>query len=123
MIGIFLCSPSQKELPLIDYYSETNPLVLDFPYDIQGYIKYFNDNFNKAIVDYQYSLDSLAQAYNLIELYTQLNYVDCGGPAPVVGHQIVQSPVHIPDSNEISFLNARTATDAYCISYEYKNHL
>ncbi len=110
MIGIFLCSPSQKELPLIDYYSETNPIVLDFPYDIQGYIKYFNDNFNKAIVDYQFSLDSLAQAYNLIELYTQLNYVDCG-PAPIIGHQIAQTPVHIPDSNEITFLNARTATD------------
>ncbi len=79
MLGIFLCNESTLEQSLIDYYPETNPIKLDFPYDIQGYIKYFEDDFNQEVVDYQYSLDSLAQVYNLIDLYTQLNFIDCHG--------------------------------------------
>ena len=79
MLGVFMCNQTSKELPVTDFFPETNILKLDLPYEIQGYIKYFEDNFNKQIVDYQYSLDSLAQVYNLMELYTQLNYIDCHG--------------------------------------------
>ena len=111
MVGIFMCSPTNKELSLVDYYPESNSVVLDFPYDIQGYIKYFDDDFNKAIVDYQYSLDSLAEAYNLMQLYTQLNYIDCHAPSPVVGHHSLDSYTHVADSNETNFLSAMSAFD------------
>ena len=99
MMGIFLCSPTQKELPLVDYFPETNTIALDFPYDLQGYIKYFDDFFNKQVVDYQYSLDSLAQVYDLMELYTQLNFVDCHGSI-VSDHHSIERVKQIKDPNQ-----------------------
>lgn len=76
-MGLFMCKQNDKELPLVDFYQETNASTLDPQYDEQSFIKYFDDDINKTIVDYQFSLDSLAQLYNLLEVYTQLNYTDC----------------------------------------------
>lgn len=75
--GIFLCRRTDKEVPLVDFYNENNFEKLETVYNEQGFIKYYNDGINKEVVDIQFSLDSLAQAYDLMELYTQLNYVDC----------------------------------------------
>ncbi len=41
-----------------------------------------DDKVNPEVVDYwQFRLDSLAQVYDMVELYTQLNFVDCNSPA------------------------------------------
>lgn len=102
MLGVFMCNPTSKELPLIDYYPESNVVKLDFPYDIQGYIKYFDDDFNKQIVDYQYSFDSLAQVYNLMDLYTQLNYINCHGSPFTDRDNLVQArKVHNDEDRNI----------------------
>ena len=75
--GIFLCRETGKELPLVDYYPENNYQKLETIFNEQGFIKYFNDGINPEVWDYQFSLDSLGQAYDLMELYTQIHYVDC----------------------------------------------
>lgn len=81
MKGIFLTNTTQHELPSTDFYPETDTNKLDIPYGLQGYIKYFEDGINHTVVDQQFNLDSIAQVYNLMSFYTQLNYVDCGiGP-------------------------------------------
>ena len=75
--GIFLCRETLKELSAVDYYPENNYQKLETVFNEQGFIKYFEDGINPEVWDYQFSLDSLAQVYNLMELYTQINYVDC----------------------------------------------
>lgn len=76
-MGIYLCRQTNRELPLIDYYPETNPVKLDPKYDEQSFIKYYDDYVNHIAEDWQYNFDSLAQVYNVVELYAQLNYIDC----------------------------------------------
>lgn len=78
MKGIFACKGNTfNEVPLIDYYPETNSAVLEVLYSEQGYIEYFTDSVNKAAANLFYAFDSLAQVYNVVELYTQLSYIDC----------------------------------------------
>ncbi len=80
MTGVFLCDENHRwELPTTDYYPETNSLVMWCPYGLEGFIRYFKDGINYAVVDWQFSLDSLAHVYEMIELYTSLTLVDCGG--------------------------------------------
>ncbi len=46
--------------------------------DEQGLIAYFEDGVNPAVWDYQFRLDSIAEVYGLLQMYTQqINYVDC----------------------------------------------
>ena len=118
MLGVFLCSSTNLELPLIDYFPETNAVKLDFPYDLQGYIKYFDDDFNHQIVDYQYSLDSLAQVYNLIDLSTQLHYIDCHGISPFADHDNFKLTRHAHNKHDydieeyVKAINLRTNSTA-----------
>lgn len=78
MKGIFACKGNTfNEVPQIDYYPETNSAVLEVLYGEQGYIEYFTDSVNKAAANLFYAFDSLAQVYNVVELYTQLSYIDC----------------------------------------------
>ncbi len=85
MKGVFLCNETQKEQSTVDFFPETNTLKLDFPYDLQGFIKYFEDQFNIRIQDYsEFQLDSLARVYDLIELYAQIHYIDCQPDAEII---------------------------------------
>ncbi len=77
-VGLFFCNPvALFELPTIDYYPETNTGAMEVMYSEQGFFKYYNDEINHAIQNPFYNLDSLAQAYDVLELYTQLSYIDC----------------------------------------------
>lgn len=79
-LGLFFCSATQMEQPSIDYYPETNSFALEVLFSEQGFYKYYFDYINHPVTGMFYSFDSLAQAYDLVELYTQLNYVDCQNP-------------------------------------------
>lgn len=94
MVGIFLCNETTKELPVVDFYPENNPLKLDFPYGVEAFIKYFEDGVNKEVVDWQFQLDSLAQAYDLMQIYTTLNLVDCN-PGTVILHNHQNDLQHV----------------------------
>lgn len=89
--GIFLCRRTAKELPAIDYYPENNPEKLEAIFNEQGFLKYFKDGINPVISDWQFSLDSLAKVYDLMELYTQLNYVDCYPAQSIFDNELVQN--------------------------------
>lgn len=138
MKGIFLTNTTQHELPSTDFYPETDSMKLDIPYDLQGYIKYFDDGINFSVSDWQFQLDSLVQVYNLIDLYTQLNYVDCGiGPIMrVQEHKLKQTPKplnlipHNPNNpqkkSQFSFtpkikVQQQTTTGIYNLSYYLLN--
>lgn len=83
MTGVFLCDENSRwELPTTDYYHEDNTLVMWCPYGLEGFIRYFNDGINYAVVDWQFSLDSLAHVYDMLDLFTTLTLVDCGGVIP-----------------------------------------
>ena len=76
--GLFLCKLTDKQLPVIDFYPENNNQKLETVMDEQGLIVYFDDGVNPEAWDYQFRLDSLAQVYGLMDMYTsQINYVDC----------------------------------------------
>ncbi len=81
--GIFLCLESNREQSTVDFFQETNYEVLETIYNAQGFIRFLEDEVNPDVIDYwQFHLDSLAQAYDMVELYTQLSYVDCY-PQPI----------------------------------------
>ncbi|MBK9413717.1 MAG: T9SS type A sorting domain-containing protein [Bacteroidetes bacterium] len=100
--GIFIAIDTERPLADPDFYSETNSIVVQPLYNEQGFIKFNHDEINKAVSDYQFSLDSLSYAYDLLELYTQLNYIDCSH-SPV--HQY-NSEQTIRLSNQIHGLSA-----------------
>jgi hypothetical protein len=97
MMGVFLCDENIWETPVTNYYPETNSNPLWVPAGLEGFIRFYNDGVNYGVKDWQFSLDSLAQLYDLMDLYTTLNLVDCG-IAPLSprdpGH--VQPPLNLP---------------------------
>ncbi len=120
--GIFLCRETTKELPAIDYYPEENYQKLEATFNEQGYIKYFEDDVNPELWDYQFHLDSLAQAYNLMELYTQLNYVDCYQGTtvfPTVSHN--KERLRNPDVHSSIPLTVVATTGDTNITYTLEN--
>lgn len=126
MMGVFLCDKNIWETPLHDYYPETNPIPLWVPDGLEGFIRFYNDGINDAVKDWQFSLDSLAQLYNLMDLYTTLNLVDCGGPLPM--HNLppnipaLSAPVYpnnfIPVAHQASSFSTSTST---IIHFDYLN--
>lgn len=104
MTGIFLCdSTTEREFPTTDYYPETNSVKLFALYNEQSYIKYFNDKINHLIVDYQYQLDSLAEVYGMLELYNQLNYIDCADHhhEKIFSEEKINEPVFAPKNKSL----------------------
>ena len=97
--GIFLCRETNKELPIIDYYPENNYQKLETIFNEQGFIKFFEDGINPEVWDYQFSLDSIAQAYNLLELYTQINYVDCYPSVSVFSSDSIENIKNLENLN------------------------
>lgn len=75
--GIFACVLSNVDSSVVDFYPETNELKLGVIYSEQGFFREYEDLINKDISNLFYSFDSLTQAYQAIELVTQLNYIDC----------------------------------------------
>ena len=120
--GIFLCRETSKELPTIDYYPEENYQKLETTFNEQGYIKYFEDNINPELWDYQFSLDSLAQVYNLMEVYTQLNYVDCY-PGQVVFPSVKPNTrrMQSPEAHSSIPLNISATTGDTNITFTLQN--
>ena len=97
MMGVFLCDKNIWETPVIDYYPETNGDPLWVPEGLEGFIRYYKDGINYAVNDWQFSLDSLAQLYDLMDLYTTLNLVDCGvAPLPASNPHHTNHPYVLP---------------------------
>ena len=97
MMGVFLCDENIWETPTIDYYHETNSNPLWVPAGLEGFIRYYDDGINYAVKDWQFSLDSLAQLYNRMDLYMTLNLIDCGAvPLPPRNPGHIQPPVNLP---------------------------
>lgn len=78
--GIFLAKGTAKELSAIDFYTENNLPKLEATFENQSFIKYWHDGVEWRVSDMWANFDSLAQVYNLAELITGLNFVDCGLP-------------------------------------------
>ena len=75
--GLFACNDASFPSSAIDFYPETNLIPLEITYSEQGYFKYYDDAVNVAAANIFLSFDSLAQAYDVVELLTQVNYIDC----------------------------------------------
>lgn len=75
--GIFLCDETDKPLSVIDYYPETNPEKLEATFENQSFIRYWWDGQGYNAADLWQNYDSLAQVYNVMEVITGYNFVDC----------------------------------------------
>jgi hypothetical protein len=81
--GIFMCVETGREESSVDFYQETNYQKLETIFNEQGYIEFSSDGIGQDVIDYwQFQLPDLADAYKMMELYTQLNYIDCN-PSPI----------------------------------------
>lgn len=76
-LGVFFCNITNMELSQVDFYPETEPTPIEITFSEQGFYRYYFDNYNPSVAGLYYHFDSLAQFYNLVQLYTQLNYVEC----------------------------------------------
>ena len=119
-----MCKKTDKELPLVDFYPETNSIKMESKFDERGFIEYFNDDVNKIAVDYSgLSFDSLAQVYDVLEFYTQITYVDCyPGTTLFETHKKISPSV---GSNEINVMYRNEEENAVQreITYTLQNTL
>ncbi len=108
--GIFLAIETRRDKSGYDFYPETNTIVLEPTENEQGYIRYSLDDVNPDVIDYwQFQLPDLASAYNLMELYTQLQYTDCT-PQPTPQVQAVDTILTVTLQNpHITTLNGNKA--------------
>ena len=90
-IGLFFGNITNWEQPPIDYYPESNTEVIDVTFSEQGFYKYYYDEVNPEVASSTYNFDSLAQVYDVVEYYTQLNYTDCNAASSI------QLPSHDED--------------------------
>lgn len=79
--GIFLANITGHELSAVDFYNEDNYQKLEAPFQKQSFIKYWHNGEEWKISDVWANYDSLAQVYNLAEIITGLNFVDCTVPS------------------------------------------
>jgi len=82
--GIFLCKDTDKPVSVVDFYSETNPEVLEGPYENQSFIRYWWDGQGYNATDIWNNYDSLALVYNATEAITGLTYIDCGATTSII---------------------------------------
>jgi hypothetical protein len=76
-VGLFMCQQTAKESPMIDYFPLNDSTKVDAKYGQQSFIKYYKDSLNFAAADLMFNFDSLAQVYDVVQLYAQLQYSDC----------------------------------------------
>ena len=79
--GIFLATHTGKELSSVDFYSENNNQKLEATFQNQSFVKYWHNGIDWKVSDVWANYDSLAQIYNLAEVITGLNFVDCSVPS------------------------------------------
>ncbi len=90
--GLFACNDASFPSSAIDFYPETNQMPLEVTYSEQGYFKYYDDMVNVAAANIFLSFDSLAQVYDVVELLTQVNYIDCNaGLVSNISNQNIQA--------------------------------
>lgn len=77
-MGIFLCDNTNRLLSPIDFYSETNYEKLEGTFENQSFIHYWWDGQRINAADVWQNYDSLAQVYNVTEIITGLEFIDCG---------------------------------------------
>jgi hypothetical protein len=75
--GIFLCKQTNKELPTTAPFTGTNTVYLEGVYQNQSFIKYTEENNQFIAHDISGNYDSLIQFYNLAQLITGFNFIDC----------------------------------------------
>jgi len=76
--GIFLAKGTLKELSAIDFYNETNYQKIEATFQNQSFIKYWNDGVQWRASDVWATFQDIPEVYDLAELLTGLNFVDCG---------------------------------------------
>lgn len=82
--GIFLCGINNKEAPQIDYIVEENTEKLSPIFENQSFIKYYYEGLKLVASDVTFNYDSLIKVYNLINLVTQFNYIDCNNESTII---------------------------------------
>src|SRR5690606_23961989 len=75
--GIFLCSETNRPLSIVDFYPETNPQNLDPTFETQSFIRYWWDGHHINAADIWQNYDSLALVYNVAEVISGLQFIDC----------------------------------------------
>jgi Secretion system C-terminal sorting domain len=75
--GVFLCKETNKELPTNAPFTGTNTIFLEGVYQNQSFIKYTEENNQFIAHDISGNYDSLIQFYNLAQVITGFNYIDC----------------------------------------------
>ena len=83
--GIFLAKGTVKELSQMDYYEGSNYQKIEATFQNQSFIKYWHDGIEWRASDMWANFDSLAKVYNMAELITGLNFVDCEAPTIIGG--------------------------------------
>jgi hypothetical protein len=77
--GIFLCTETDRPNSIIDFYPETNLEVLEATFENQSFIRYWWNGHEINATDIWQNYDSLAQVYNVAEVITGLQFIDCKG--------------------------------------------
>jgi hypothetical protein len=77
-MGIFLCDNTNRPLSPIDFHSETNIEKLEGTFENQSFIHYWWDGHRINAADVWQNYDSLAQVYNVTEIITGLEFIECG---------------------------------------------
>lgn len=95
--GIFFCGLNQKEEPQIDYIVEENLEKLAPIFENQSFIKYYYEGLKIVASDITFNYDSLIKVYNLIDLVTQVNYIDCNNSSSIIYNpSVLNTPKTIP---------------------------
>jgi hypothetical protein len=105
--GIFLCENTDRELPDSSFYPVTIGDVMEPKFEWQSFIKYEGDSLLHAYDLYQ-EFQQLSEVYDLMEIATQLTYIDCanqGGelrrPNPV--HPVATPAQPMPHYNKADY--------------------
>jgi hypothetical protein len=116
--GIFLTTLTDKELSSVDFYSENNYQKLEAPFQNQSFIKYWHDGVGWKVSDVWANYDSLAQVYNLAELVTGLNFVDCQEPS-IFESDMAQSMTEVVEQETV--MPTYSASD-FAVLLNYVQH-
>jgi hypothetical protein len=75
--GIFLCSETNRPHSIIDFYPESNFETLEATFENQSFIRYWWNGREINAADIWHNYDSLAQVYNVTEVISGLEFIDC----------------------------------------------
>jgi Secretion system C-terminal sorting domain len=75
--GVFLCRITNRELPVNPFFAPDNANSLQGFYEFQSFIQYTEENNRFVAHDIAGNYDSLIQFYNLAQIITGFNFVEC----------------------------------------------